>query len=422
MGDERKVEEITISDGRIFSLRKESDRVFLKRDALLPKLAALLNETIDVIFADLTDEIFVDSTFKKRPEPRSDTLNPKDQGEQDVHYGFAPKKLTQEQKLRKPDGSPAFYGYFALVFKLTGDGLRATLQATRPEEVQLLMDVLRSDPEICAEHMDAYNQFFLSNYDKIHGMTSLEVIKQGLPRFNPEGHNLQITTGDFPYPISLEQQGLCSEEFCTLLPFYLAMVDRFLGREDRLLEYITKVDHFLEKRHADDDSEPEFDEQDSEETDDDDTESPDDVSDVAKSDHQRAIHIPTEVERERGRLGELYALQYERNRLIKANRADLAALIVHVSADEGDGAGYDIRSFEEDGRILFIEVKTTNGPKSTPFVLTSNELRCSEAHPDKYRLFRIYDFEIEPRHILIEGPLRGKCELAPIAYRATLAE
>jgi Domain of unknown function (DUF3883) len=47
--------------------------------------------------------------------------------------------------------------------------------------------------------------------------------------------------------------------------------------------------------------------------------------------------------------------------LLPAARADLAAKARHVSQIEGDGAGYDIESFEIDGTPKFIEVKTTRG-------------------------------------------------------------
>ncbi len=45
-----------------------------------------------------------------------------------------------------------------------------------------------------------------------------------------------------------------------------------------------------------------------------------------------------------------------------------------VSDEDGDGAGYDIASFERDGRARLIEVKTTRGWERTPFHITCNEL------------------------------------------------
>lgn len=66
-----------------------------------------------------------------------------------------------------------------------------------------------------------------------------------------------------------------------------------------------------------------------------------------------------------GRRGAVLA--HERLVLAAAGRRDLAARVTWTSAAEGDGAGYDIASFEPDGRERLIEVKTTNGWERTPF-------------------------------------------------------
>jgi hypothetical protein len=65
--------------------------------------------------------------------------------------------------------------------------------------------------------------------------------------------------------------------------------------------------------------------------------------------------------RKLGRAGELLVVTYEISRLTHNGRPDLASLVTHVAADEGDNAGYDVRSFDDDGHVKFIEVKTTKG-------------------------------------------------------------
>ena len=52
--------------------------------------------------------------------------------------------------------------------------------------------------------------------------------------------------------------------------------------------------------------------------------------------------------RKLGLAGELLVLEYERKNLIDAGRKDLAENVQHVSVEQGDGAGYDIRSFSID--------------------------------------------------------------------------
>ncbi len=57
--------------------------------------------------------------------------------------------------------------------------------------------------------------------------------------------------------------------------------------------------------------------------------------------------------------------------------------------DEGDGAGYDIASFQPDGRCRLLEVKTTNSLERTPFHIMSNELAVAEANCAEWCLFRL---------------------------------
>ena len=68
-----------------------------------------------------------------------------------------------------------------------------------------------------------------------------------------------------------------------------------------------------------------------------------------------------------GKAGEEFVLELERRQLIQAARSDLARKIRWVAAENGDGAGYDLVSFDSNGRERLLEVKTTNGSARTPF-------------------------------------------------------
>ena len=92
-------------------------------------------------------------------------------------------------------------------------------------------------------------------------------------------------------------------------------------------------------------------------------------------------------------MGELLVVAHEMSRLTQEGRPDLASLVTHVSADEGDNAGYDVRSFDADGHVKFIEVKTTKGGSLTDFFASSNEIVFSENHSEEYVLFRLYNFD-----------------------------
>jgi hypothetical protein len=104
-----------------------------------------------------------------------------------------------------------------------------------------------------------------------------------------------------------------------------------------------------------------------------------------------------------GRAGEEFVVHYERWRLIERGQARLADRVEHTSKVKGDGAGYDVLSYEEDGRERFIEVKTTAYPKETPFYISDGELEFANAHEDDFRLYRVFEFRRLPRLFELRG-------------------
>jgi hypothetical protein len=122
-----------------------------------------------------------------------------------------------------------------------------------------------------------------------------------------------------------------------------------------------------------------------------------------------------------GRAGEEFVLEIERKKLEKVQRPDLLKKIRWVSAEEGDGAGYDILSFEPDGRERLIEVKTTNGAARTPFFLSENERQRAAASAESWRLYRVHLFAQNPRIFLIAPPLNEMLYLRPDSWRASFS-
>ncbi|MFV3128882.1 DUF3883 domain-containing protein [Niveispirillum sp. KHB5.9] len=120
-----------------------------------------------------------------------------------------------------------------------------------------------------------------------------------------------------------------------------------------------------------------------------------------------------------GRAGEERILAHERASLLSAGRTDLAERIRWVSQVDGDGAGYDIRSFDTDGSDRLIEVKTTNGWERTPFHITRNELAVAEAHREEWRLVRLWNFTREPRAFELRPPLEAHVSLMATSYQAS---
>lgn len=95
-----------------------------------------------------------------------------------------------------------------------------------------------------------------------------------------------------------------------------------------------------------------------------------------------------------GDLGESIVLNYEIQRLKNVGRNDLASKVEHTSLLKGDGFGYDIMSFTEDGQELYIEVKTTKQNRATDFYMSRKEKEvANKMHADgnHYRIYRVYN-------------------------------
>jgi hypothetical protein len=125
--------------------------------------------------------------------------------------------------------------------------------------------------------------------------------------------------------------------------------------------------------------------------------------------------------RKLGRDGEELVFHHERERLKKLDRPDLAKKICWISEELGDGAGYDILSFDEQGRERLLEVKTTVGADITPFYITRNELSLAEERPDAFRLCRVFDFSAHPRMFELTPPLQKLIHLSPFSYEASFS-
>jgi hypothetical protein len=120
-----------------------------------------------------------------------------------------------------------------------------------------------------------------------------------------------------------------------------------------------------------------------------------------------------------GRASEERVLAHERASLLAAGRTDLAERIRWVSHLDGDGAGFDIQSFNPDGGDRLIEVKTTNGWERTPFHITRNELVVAEARHAEWCLVRLWNFAREPRAFELRPPLAAHVSLMATSYQAS---
>ena len=122
-----------------------------------------------------------------------------------------------------------------------------------------------------------------------------------------------------------------------------------------------------------------------------------------------------------GRAGESFVLEVERRQLAKIQRSDLSERVRWIAAEDGDGAGYDILSFDPSGRERLIEVKTTNGGATTPFFLSRNEYETAAAHVESWRLYRVHLFAQSPRIFTIAPPLSTSVHLRTETWRASFS-
>jgi hypothetical protein len=122
-----------------------------------------------------------------------------------------------------------------------------------------------------------------------------------------------------------------------------------------------------------------------------------------------------------GNRGEKFVFELEQRRLHDEDgRPDLAKRVRWRARDDGDGLGYDVLSFEKTGVDRLIEVKTTGAGIYTQFVLTRNELACSQRHSFHYRLYRLFEFGPFPRLYVLSGALDESCTLTATQFRASV--
>jgi hypothetical protein len=121
-----------------------------------------------------------------------------------------------------------------------------------------------------------------------------------------------------------------------------------------------------------------------------------------------------------GKAGEQFVVRYEKARLIHVGLERLASKVEHISETQGDGAGFDVLSFDITGRERFIEVKTTAYAALTPFFVTRNEVAVSHKEATGYYLYRAFNFRRQPKLFAKQGPLDRSFNLEPLQYMASL--
>lgn len=126
-----------------------------------------------------------------------------------------------------------------------------------------------------------------------------------------------------------------------------------------------------------------------------------------------------EANRKLGRAGEQWVIGYEQQRLTEQGHPELFQRLDWVADTQGDGAGFDILSFDDETRHRFIEVKTTNGGVGSSFLVSHNELMFSQEVAEQFHLYRVFQFRDGPRLFTLSGDLAQHVHLKPTDYRAS---
>ncbi len=121
--------------------------------------------------------------------------------------------------------------------------------------------------------------------------------------------------------------------------------------------------------------------------------------------------------RQLGLAGELLVVRAEQRRLQALGRHDLASRVRHVSVEEGDGLGFDVASWTEDGQERFLEVKTTRANEFQPFLVSRNEVEFSQEEDERFVLTRLFSFGRPAMGFYeLQGALETSAMLLPQVY------
>ncbi|HMT29954.1 MAG TPA: DUF3883 domain-containing protein [Bacteroidia bacterium] len=109
-------------------------------------------------------------------------------------------------------------------------------------------------------------------------------------------------------------------------------------------------------------------------------------------------------------------IQFEKWRLSNENKSGLADKIEWVSKYD-DGAGFDILSKNTNGTDRYIEVKTTKLGKETPIFFSRNEYEVSVIKKHDYFLYRVFNYNKDPKLFHISGSFDDFCTKEAINFK-----
>lgn len=120
-----------------------------------------------------------------------------------------------------------------------------------------------------------------------------------------------------------------------------------------------------------------------------------------------------------GRQGEELVIVNEKQKLKDWGLEDKIELV----QKQLDGKGYDILSFDKEGREIHIEVKTTSNNKDEPFYMSANEVAYFKENPKNYFIYRLFNYHFPTRSAkfyMLTAKQLEKSTFNPINYEVVL--
>jgi hypothetical protein len=128
-----------------------------------------------------------------------------------------------------------------------------------------------------------------------------------------------------------------------------------------------------------------------------------------------------------GKKGEDWVFDYEKRKLIKLGKADLAQRVIwHRNHKLDRTPGWDITSYDANGEQIFIEVKSTTGETLNEVILTAKEWQkaTDESLSSRYVIYLVTNVLTQPNLEIIRNPSSyvqtNKLEISIESYSLSL--
>lgn len=128
-----------------------------------------------------------------------------------------------------------------------------------------------------------------------------------------------------------------------------------------------------------------------------------------------------QLKKNQGERAECSVLYYEKNLLEQNGKQDLASKVEWSSKEKGDGLGYDIKSYFDDGREKYIEVKSKNSYNNVlDIYITENELDFLRNNRESSFIYYVFKHNNKIKLHIVNWDYIKEYWIKPTQYRITV--